>query len=87
MCESPEISGCINAENLQDTTGSPGGNTSKSLENITYLFISLVFTLLEQFFVGTYFRDDKITIYIVYVYYCGFPKQMLYFPSEILITA
>ena len=65
MCESPEICGCINAENLQDTTGSPGGDTSNSLENINHLFISLVLTLLVLFFAGTYFHDDKITIYCV----------------------
>ena len=65
MRESPETYGCINAENLQDTTGSPGGDTSKSLENINYLFISLVLTLLVLFFSGTYFHDDKITIYCV----------------------
>ena len=65
MCESPEICGCINAENLQDTTGSPGGDKSKSLENIKHLFISLVLTLLVLFFAGTYFYDDKITIYCV----------------------
>ena len=32
---------------------------------INYLFISLVFTLLVQFFAGTYFRYDEITIYCV----------------------
>ena len=33
----PEICGCINADNLQDTTGSPGGATSKSLKTICLL--------------------------------------------------
>ena len=65
MCECPDICGCINAENLQDTTGSPGGNTSKSPENINYLFISVVLTLLVLFFAGTYFHDDKIILYCV----------------------
>ena len=86
LCETREISGCINAENLQDTTGSPGRDTSKSLENINYLFISLVITLLVLFFAGTYFHDDKITINYV-CYYRGFPKQMLDFPSKIFKTA
>ena len=49
MFESPEICGCINPENLHDTTGSPGGDTFKSLENINYLLISLVRTLLVLF--------------------------------------
>ena len=61
MCESPEICGCVNAENLQDTTGSSGGDTPKSLENINHLFISLVLTMLVLFFTGTYFHDDKIS--------------------------
>ena len=37
LYESPKICGCINAENLQDTTGSPGGDTSKSLKTICLL--------------------------------------------------
>ena len=81
MCESPEICGCINAENLQNTTGSPGGDTSKSQENINHLFISLVLTLSVLFFAGTYFHDDKLP-YIAYVYYRGFLKQMLVFHKK-----
>ena len=62
MCESPEICGCINAENLQDTTGSPGGDTSKSLKVFIYQPCKY---LVGVVFAGTYFRHDKITIYCV----------------------
>ena len=60
----------------------------KSLENINYLLISLVLILLVLCFAGTYFHDDKITIYyhILRMFtIADFP--MPDFPSQILKTA